>query len=190
MTPLKRSLLKAVVCAAALLSAGSAFAQLSEDQRREAILMGIEVEDDSDLRTARILCDEARYREFSGALEKSGTPMPLASIYCRTVLREEAARKRLFSYRGQSEHKAISSAIRNAGSSYLDRDGIEQALSCERAYDAGYQAGSLRPDITYQEPLRPHADDHWRQCYDGSGLHPALGFVAGLHHGQRDAISD
>lgn len=172
--------------AASFLSLGSALADLDDDQRREAILMGVEVEDDSDLRTSRILCDNAQYGEFSEPLERSGTPMPPASAYCRVVLREEASRDRLSSYRGQSEHAAISNAVRSAATVYVDRQGAEQVLACERAYDAGYQAGVLRPDIQFQEALRPHADQNWRACYDDEGLHPALGFVAGLHNAQSD----
>jgi len=176
-----------VAMAASLLAVGSALADLSDEQRREAILMGVAVEDDNDLRTQRATCDSGGLPAFKRDAEADGIPFPREDLFCRTVLREEAYRSRILTYMHSEDHAGIIEAVQFQRARYVDRDGIQHELNCERAYDAGYQVGWTRPHMVFQPTLEVDADRHAEQCFTSDSLHPALGFVAGVHHAQQDA---
>lgn len=166
---------------------GNAFAQASTDeQRRKALLLGIAVEDDADLRKQRALCDQGRMPSFRHAMEESGTPFPDVHIYCRTVLHEEGLRGRINTYRLNREATAIYSAARAQQLVYENIDGVERALPCETSYDVGYQIGWQKPDWSFQSKLISQAEDNAAACFENGATHPTLAFVAGVHHGQAD----
>lgn len=159
----------------------------TDEELRRVHMLGIAVEDDGDLRKTRAICDQGGMPAFRQRLENRGTPFPHANIFCRGVLKEEAKRGRLNSYRQKDDFFAIFEAVKQDTASYQNWQGEMTVLTCERAYDVGFQYGWLKPDWEVQPAMKPHADNHAAFCFKGNGAGLQQAFVAGLHHAQHDA---
>lgn len=176
----------AAALATALAPFTGAQASLTDDQRRKALLIGVEIEDDTDLRKKRGICDRGEMDAFGKRMEAQSVPYPRAYVICRKVLFEEAKRGRLPNYRHRVDHENIERAARERAFTYIDFQGRVHTLSCAEAYDAGYQYGMMIADQSFQPNLLAKANEHAEQCFIDGELHPSLGFVAGAHHGQED----
>lgn len=176
----------AIVLAFTLAPVSNAQIGLTDDQRREALLLGVTVEDDGDLRSDRIACDRGEMLAKKYRLEADGTPFPAPHTYCRAVLREEALRGRLPSYRHKIDYQNIQKAVLAGESIYLDYKRLERDLICEAAYDAGYQAGTMSKNRDFQPQLVADAETNAKACFFETSFNLALGFIAGVHHGQLD----
>lgn len=158
---------------------------LSDDELRQVHIRGVTVEDDADLRIDRAVCDNGEMLAFGQSLESEGTPFPAPHIFCREVLKEEGKRGRIGTYRHAADFKAINDAVRSSSAQYTDHRGYVRSLTCEIAYDVGYEFGWERPEWNHQPSWRAYADAHSEQCFEADTL-AAYAFVAGVHHAQAD----
>lgn len=161
---------------------------LTDDERRTAQLLGVAVEDDGDLRKDRAVCDKGEMLAFGQSLEAEGTPFPAPHLFCREVLKEEGKRGRIGTYRHAADFKAINEAVRSTSQYYTDYRGEVRPLTCEIAYDVGYEFGWERPEWNHQPSWRTYADAHSEQCFRSDAL-AAYAFVAGIHHAQVDRLT-